>query len=37
MSRPGPGHEEWADAVGSFLLGALPAGEAERFEAHLQD
>jgi anti-sigma-K factor RskA len=31
----GPGHEQWSDAVGSYLLGALPDDEREAFEAHL--
>ncbi len=35
MSRHGPDHEQWADAVGAYLLGALEPGESERFEAHL--
>ena len=35
MSRHGPDHEQWADAVGAYLLGALETGESERFEAHL--
>jgi anti-sigma-K factor RskA len=36
MSTPGPQHERWADAVGSYLLGALPADEREGFAAHLE-
>ncbi len=36
MSRPAPDHERWADAVGSYLLGALPPEEHEGFAAHLQ-
>ena len=35
MSTPAPDHERWADAVGSYLLGALPPEEREGFEAHL--
>jgi anti-sigma-K factor RskA len=35
MSTPAPGHERWADAVGSYLLGALPPEEREDFAAHL--
>jgi hypothetical protein len=35
MSRHGPDHEQWADAVGAYLLGALEPGESERFETHL--
>ncbi len=37
MSTTGPGHERWADAVGSYLLGALPEDEQTGFEAHLTD
>jgi Anti-sigma-K factor rskA/Putative zinc-finger len=37
MSTPGPQHEHWADAVGSYLLGALPPDEREGFVAHLED
>ena len=29
------GHDRWADAAGSYLLGALPDDEHEAFEAHL--
>jgi Anti-sigma-K factor rskA/Putative zinc-finger len=36
MSRPGPDHERWADAVGSYLLDALPPEETEGFAAHLE-
>jgi hypothetical protein len=36
MSTPAPDHERWADAVGSYLLGALPPEEREDFTAHLQ-
>ena len=35
MSMPGPDHERWADSVGSYLLGALPAEEHDDFAAHL--
>jgi anti-sigma factor RsiW len=35
MSTPAPDHERWADAVGSYLLGALPPEEREAFAAHL--
>jgi anti-sigma-K factor RskA len=35
MSTRGPDHEQWADAVGAYLLGALETDECERFEAHL--
>lgn len=39
MSAPEPraGHAEWADAVGSYLLGAMPDAEREDFERHLAD
>jgi hypothetical protein len=30
-------HDQWADAVGAYLLGALEPEEAERFEAHLAE
>jgi anti-sigma-K factor RskA len=29
-------HERWADAVGAYLLGALPADELAGFQAHLE-
>ena len=32
---PGPGHDAWADASGAWLLGAMPAQEAEAYAAHL--
>jgi hypothetical protein len=35
MSTPGPDHDRWADSVGSYLLGALPAEEQDDFAAHL--
>jgi anti-sigma-K factor RskA len=35
MSTHGSDHEQWADAVGAYLLGALEADECEGFEAHL--
>jgi hypothetical protein len=35
MSMPGPDHDRWADAVGSYLLGALPPDELPGFEEHL--
>ncbi len=35
MTTHGPDHEQWADAVGAYLLGALETDERERFEAHL--
>ena len=37
MSVQGPDHERWADAVGSYLLGALPPDEHDGFERHLAD
>jgi Anti-sigma-K factor rskA/Putative zinc-finger len=36
MTTPGPQHERWADAVGSYLLGALPDEERDGFLAHLE-
>jgi anti-sigma-K factor RskA len=36
MSTPGPQHEQWADSVGSYLLGALPPDERDGFAAHLE-
>ena len=35
MSMPGPDHDRWADAVGAYLLGALPPDELSDFEEHL--
>ena len=35
--EPSAGHAEWADAVGSYLLGAMPDAEQEDFERHLAD
>jgi len=35
MTRFGPDHERWGDAVGSYLLGAIPDAELGGFEAHL--
>jgi anti-sigma-K factor RskA len=32
----GPGHEQWADTVGAYVLGALPGDERAGFEAHAQ-
>jgi anti-sigma-K factor RskA len=29
-------HPRWVDSAGAYVLGAMPAGERERFEAHLQ-
>ncbi|MGI8780120.1 MAG: anti-sigma factor [Solirubrobacteraceae bacterium] len=35
MSTPGPDHQSWSDAVGAYLLGALPPEERAGFESHL--
>jgi anti-sigma-K factor RskA len=35
MREHGPDHERWADAVGAYLLEALPDDERNGFEAHL--
>jgi hypothetical protein len=35
MSTPGRDHDRWADAVGAYLLGALPPDELPGFEEHL--
>ena len=35
MSVTGPGHGAWGDAIGAYVLGALPAEECVGFEAHL--
>jgi anti-sigma factor RsiW len=37
MSASGPAHDSWREAVGAYLLGALPADELARFEAHLAE
>ena len=37
MTTPAPGHDQWADSLGAWLLGALPDDEAEGFRAHLAD
>jgi anti-sigma-K factor RskA len=37
MSDRGPDHERWADAVGSYVLEALPEDERRGFELHLDD
>src|SRR5262249_52693033 len=31
----GPGHEQWADTAGAYVLGALPDDERSGFEAHV--
>jgi anti-sigma-K factor RskA len=37
MSLPlGPDHDRWADATGSYVLGAMPDEEAAAFAMHLQ-
>lgn len=35
MTEPGPDHARWADAVGAYLLEALPDDERRDFERHL--
>jgi anti-sigma-K factor RskA len=37
MSVTGPGHGAWSDAVGAYVLGALPAEECTGFEAHMAE
>lgn len=37
MTRFGPDHEHWGDAVGSYLLGAMPDDELGGFEEHLSE
>jgi anti-sigma-K factor RskA len=37
MSTPVPGHAQWADAVGAYVLGALPPDEADGFNAHMDE
>jgi anti-sigma-K factor RskA len=37
VNATGPGHGGWRDAVGAYVLGALPADECAGFEAHLAD
>ena len=37
MTRFGPDHERWGDAVGSYLLGAMPDAELGGFEEHLSE
>ncbi|MDP9384766.1 MAG: zf-HC2 domain-containing protein, partial [Actinomycetota bacterium] len=36
MSRTAPDHDRWADDLGAYLLEALPDGERQGFEAHLE-
>lgn len=33
----GAGHEHWSDSVGSYLLEAMPEGERQSFEVHLEE
>jgi anti-sigma-K factor RskA len=33
----GPDHERWADAAGTYVLGALPEDELAQYESHLAD
>jgi anti-sigma-K factor RskA len=35
MHAAGPGHEQWRDATGAYLLGALDEAERAAFEEHL--
>ena len=35
MSTPAHDHDQWADSLGAWLLGALPEDEADGFAAHL--
>ena len=35
MSTPAHDHDQWADSLGAWLLGALPEQEADGFRAHL--
>ena len=37
MRAPGPGHEQWEDATGAYLLGAMDDAERAAFEEHLAD
>ena len=37
MSTPASDHEEWADSLGAWLLGALPEDEAAGFKRHLSE
>jgi anti-sigma factor RsiW len=37
MSASPSEHDVWADAVGAYLLEALPYDERAAFEAHLRD
>jgi anti-sigma-K factor RskA len=37
MSTPARDHEQWADSLGAWLLGALPDDEAAGFKRHLDE
>jgi anti-sigma-K factor RskA len=37
MTTPARDHEQWADSLGSWLLGALPEDEAAGFKRHLEE
>jgi anti-sigma-K factor RskA len=37
MSTPARDHDQWADALGAWLLGALPEDEAAGFRRHLDE
>jgi RNA polymerase sigma factor (sigma-70 family) len=37
MTTPARDHEQWADSVGAWLLGALPEDEAAGFKRHLDE
>jgi anti-sigma-K factor RskA len=37
MTMPARDHEQWADSIGAWLLGALPEDEAAGFKRHLDE
>ena len=37
MSTPARDHDQWADSLGAWLLGALPEDEAAGFQRHLDE
>jgi anti-sigma-K factor RskA len=37
MTTPGRDHEQWADSLGAWMLGALPEEEAAGFKRHLDE
>jgi anti-sigma-K factor RskA len=37
MTTPARDHEQWADSLGAWMLGALPEDEAAGFKQHLND